>query len=638
MPRILVVDDEESIRFSFRKILSRAGYDVIAASHIIDAKAILPANEFDVAIVDRLLECHDGVELIKHIRTVQPWCETILMSAYPTFKSASETLELEAVAYLTKPVKKEELHRAVEAAVMKAESKREADRRERVFQSLFDALPNAVVVCDPDRRVRFINKAFTRIFGYTREELMGGPTPGAPEWDKGESDAEIDDLLEGKTAPERETGMLTKEGRLIDVAVTRALSHDAHGAPADILTIIRDISKQKKLEARLRYKEKLDSMGTLAGGVAHDFNNIITSIVGFTDLARQDLEKDSPPYVNLNEALGACDLARELVQQIFMFSRRGEQELKPVAMGALVEETLKLMRAYLPSAVDIRLRIKGDSMVMADPARINQVIMNLCANAGQAMGENGGVLEVALDVATPDPGETAAHPDVRAGEYARLTVADNGRGMPSRVMNRIFDPFFTTRERETGTGLGLAMVHGIVARFGGFVTVESEEGAGSTFRVHLPVKKEVAPSGIAPRSPFPGGAERILFIDDERPIINFANRFLKRLGYHVEIRSSGVEALALFKAGHDRFDIIVTDMIMPDMPGDELTREFQRIRPDVPIILCTGLGQMEAEKKAKAMGVSAFVTKPILMGEMAETIRGVLDARTPGSRVEKQVV
>ncbi|MCP4694467.1 MAG: response regulator, partial [Desulfobacterales bacterium] len=166
-----------------------------------------------------------------------------------------------------------------------------------------------------------------------------------------------------------------------------------------------------------------------------------------------------------------------------------------------------------------------------------------------------------------------------------------------------FDPFFTTRERETGTGLGLAMVHGIVARFGGFVTVESEEGVGSTFRVHLPVKKEAAPSEIASRSPFPGGAERILFIDDERPIINFANRFLKRLGYHVEIRSSGVEALALFKAGHERFDIIVTDMIMPDMPGDELTREFQRIRPDVPIILCTGLGQMEAEKKAKAMGV-----------------------------------
>ncbi len=626
MARILVVDDEDSIRFSFRKILSKAGYDVIVASHMIDAKAILPANEFDVAIIDRLLESYDGIELMKHIKTVQPYCETILVSAYPTFKSASETLKLNAFAYLTKPVKKDELCQAVGDAVLKAGSRRESNRRERVFQSLFDSLPNAVAVCDLNRSVRFINHAFTRMLGYTREELIGKPMPDAPAWDKRRSNVEIDDLLKGKPVPDRETERLTKDGKIVNVAITQALGNGPNGKPTDILTIIRDISEKKKLEARLHHNERLESIGTLAGGIAHDFNNILSSVIGFTELAIVDAEKNSLQCANLQEVLIAGNRARDLVQQILMFSKQSDQELKPVKMKLIVNETLKLMRASLPSTIEIQRNIRSDSMVLADPTRINQVIMNLCTNAGAAMKEKGGILEVGLFDVELDSESMAAHPDMKPGKYVRLMVSDTGHGMPTEVMDRIFDPFFTTKEREEGTGLGLSMVHGIVTSFDGFITPSSEEGKGSIFSVHLPVIEGEAHAEAESSFPLPTGTERILFVDDEPPIAKLGDRLLRRLGYRVETRISSIEALELFKAKHESIDLVITDMTMPNMTGDQLAREMLRIKRNIPIILCTGFSRMVTEKDAKAMGVGAFITKPILMHELAETIRILLDA------------
>ncbi len=625
MPRVLVVDDAESIRFSFRKILSRAGYDVIVASHMIDAKAILPANEFDVAIIDRLLESFDGIDLIKHIKIVQPYCETILVSAYPTFKSASETLKLNAFAYLTKPVKKDELCQAVGEAVLKARSKRESRHRKIVFQSLFDALPNAVVVRDRNRNVRFINYAFTRIFGYTREELAGQPMPNAPEWDEPGTRVGVNDLPMEKFAPERETRGWTKDGEVIDVAVTHAPSNDEKGNFTDLLTIVRDISDNKKLEARLHHDENLEAIGTLAGGVAHDFNNILTSIIGFTELAMGDSERESAQRANLEDVLVACERARDLVEQILMFSKQSDQELKPVRMKRIVDGTLKLIRASLPSTIEIRRVIENDSLVLADPARRTQGIMNLCTNAGHAMREKGGLLEVELVDVKPDFESTAAYPDIPPGTYARLTVSDDGHGMSPEVMKRMFDPFFTTRDREEGSGLGLSVVHGIVTSFGGFITPSSEEGKGSTFRVYLPVIEGETPPETDKPSTAHFGNERVLFVDDEPPIAKMAGRMLRRLGYIVETRTEGAEALELFKEKPDGFDIVITDLSMPDMPGDELARGIQRIRPEIPIILCTGFGNIDAEEEAEAMGVSAFVTKPILMREIAKTIRGILD-------------
>ncbi len=628
MARILVVDDEESIRFSFRKILSRAGYDVIVAAHMIDAKAILPANEFEVAIIDRLLESYDGIDLIKHIKTVQPYCETILVSAYPTFKSASETLKLNAFAYLTKPVKKDELCQAVGEAVLKARSRRESRHREIVFQSLFDALPNAVVVRDLNRNVRFVNHAFTRMFGYAPGELGGKPMPNAAEWDEAVTMPGVGELPWETPVPERETRGRTKEGETMDVAVVHAPCNDENGEADDLLTIIRDISENKQLEARLQHDEKLEAIGTLAGGVAHDFNNILSSIIGFTELALGDSEKESAQRANLDEVLVACRRAKDLVAQILMFSKQSDQDLKPVRLKRIVDGTLKLIRASLPSTIEIRRIVKSDSVVMADPARLNQVIMNLCTNAGRAMGEKGGLLEVELvDVALDSESATAC-PDIPAGTYARLTVSDDGHGMSPEVMKRIFDPFFSTIERVEGVGLGLSVVHGIVTSFGGFITPTSQEGKGSSLRVHLPAIEVESPPETDKPSTAPLGNERVLFIDDEPPIAKMAGRMLGRLGYAAETRTSGEEALDLFKENPDGFDIVITDLSMPDMPGDELAGELRRIRPDIPIILCTGFGNTEAEEEAEAMEVNAFVTKPILMREIAKTIRRILDNKS----------
>ncbi|MCP4691057.1 MAG: response regulator [Desulfobacterales bacterium] len=625
MPRILVVDDEDSIRFSFRKILSRAGYDVIVASHMIDAKAILPANEFDVAIIDRLLENYDGIDLMKHIKRVQPFCETILVSAYPTFKSASETLDLDAFAYLTKPVKKNELCEAVGAAAAKAGLKREAKHQERVFQSLFESLPNGVAVCDLDQSIRFVNRAFTRILGYTKEELLGKPMPAPPEWDERRSKAEIDDLLNGKPVMERETERLTKGGGIVNVAITHSLGAGVDGKPTDILIILRDISEKKKLEARLHHNERLESIGTLAGGIAHDFNNILSSLIGFTELAIEDANKNGMQYANLQEVLVAGNRAKDLVHQILMFSKQNDQELKPIKMKLIVNETLKLMRASLPSTIEIRGNLRTDSLVLADPTRLNQVVMNLCTNAGHAMQEQGGVMEVGLFDVELDSKSTMARADIKPGKYVRLIVSDSGHGMSAKVMNQIFDPFFTTKERAEGTGLGLSMVHGIVTSFGGCIIPYSKKGKGSTFSVYLPVIEGEAQSEIEIRPPLPTGTERILFIDDEPPIVKMSQRMLRRLGYTVESRTSSIEALALFKAKHDSFDLVITDMTMPNMTGDELSREILRIRPDIPIILCTGFSQKITEDEARNMGIGAFITKPILSREIAETIRSLLD-------------
>jgi signal transduction histidine kinase/CheY-like chemotaxis protein len=380
-------------------------------------------------------------------------------------------------------------------------------------------------------------------------------------------------------------------------------------------------------ENQLQQMMKLQAIGTLAGGIAHDFNNILFPIVGYTELTMDDIPPDSQARKNLEEVLKAANRAKELVQQILTFSRQNGQERKPLKVQTLIKETLKLLRATIPSSIEIHSSVDEDcGPVNGDPTQIHQVIMNLCTNAYHALQETGGKLEVSLKETNLGHEQSLERVGMKPGRHLELTVKDNGHGMTPLVLERIFEPYYTTKEQGKGTGLGLSVIHGIIKNHGGDISVSSQPGAGSTFSVYLPViddiEVEIEPVKTAGAT---NGNERILLIDDEEQIIDLERRILENLGYKVTPKTDSEEALEEFSARPDRFDLVITDMTMPKITGDRLARKLMEINPQIPVILCTGFNEAISEEKALAMGIDKFVMKPIVKDELAYTIRTVLD-------------
>ncbi len=380
-------------------------------------------------------------------------------------------------------------------------------------------------------------------------------------------------------------------------------------------------------ETQLQQVMKLQAIGTLAGGIAHDFNNILFPIVGYTELTMDDIPPDSQARKNLEEVLKAANRAKELVQQILTFSRQNGQERKPLKVQTLIKEALKLLRATIPSSIEIHSSVDEDcGPVNGDPTQIHQVIMNLCTNAYHALQETGGKLEVSLKETNLGHEQSLERVGMKPGRHLELTVKDNGHGMPPLVLERIFEPYYTTKEQGKGTGLGLSVIHGIIKNHGGDISVSSQPGEGSTFSVYLPViddiEVEIEPVKTASAT---NGNERILLIDDEEQIINLERRILENLGYKVTPKTDSEEALEEFSARPDRFDLVITDMTMPKITGDRLARKLMEINPQIPVILCTGFNEAISEEKALAMGIDKFVMKPIVKDELAYTIRTVLD-------------
>jgi len=389
---------------------------------------------------------------------------------------------------------------------------------------------------------------------------------------------------------------------------------------------IKDLEKESlRIQAQLQQAQKMEAIGTLAGGIAHDFNNILSAVIGYTEIALADVPGNSSQHQNLQEVLKAGNRARDLVKQILTFSRQTEQELKPVQINQIVRETLKLLRASLPTTVTIAQQIESDSAVLADPTQIHQVIMNLCTNAAHALRDNGGQLKIDLSDVMLDGSFIEQHPYLSPGGFIKLSIADDGHGMEKSILDRIFDPFFTTKERGEGTGMGLAVVLGIIKSHGGTITVDSEVGKGSVFDVFLPVIKREVDHEVRTKAPIPTGTERILFIDDEKALVDLGRQILERLGYTVTVRTSSVEALELFMEHPEKFDLVITDMTMPNMTGDDLAGKLLNVRTDIPIILCTGYSEKISREKAQSLGIKEFILKPIVMRELARIVRSVLD-------------
>jgi PAS domain S-box-containing protein len=382
----------------------------------------------------------------------------------------------------------------------------------------------------------------------------------------------------------------------------------------------------RKTEKSLRQTQKMEAIGTLAGGIAHDFNNILSAVIGHTEMLLYG-HRDAAVTRRLEQVLKACGRAKDLVNQILAFSHQQDQERKPIDIGIIVKEALKLLRSSIPSTVSILTDIPPvRHTVVADPTQIHQILMNLCSNAAHAMREKGGILKVTLERVDYDSEMSLSHKvNLKPGSYARLSVSDTGCGIGPAIIDRIFDPFFTTKKVGEGTGLGLSVVYGIVESHGGTITVYSELQKGTIFKVYLPLLPEIVPGQVVEETPMPSGSERILFVDDEEVLVAIGRDMLQTLGYDVVAKASSLEALSAFSAEPFRFDLVITDMTMPNMTGAELSHEIRRIRPDMPIIICTGFSELIDEKEAERLGIQKLLIKPLFMKNLAGVLREILD-------------
>lgn len=498
--------------------------------------------------------------------------------------------------------------------------------RERLVRAV-EEITEGVSIMSPGGIIEYANTAFCNMTGYPREELIGSPLNMLDSGKDGEGlyQSIAETLKEGSGWSGRVRSR-RKDGSLFDHEERLSPIRGDTGAMINCIMVSRDVTEEVRRELQLQQSRKMEAIGTLAGGIAHDFNNALAAIIGFSEMA---LNKTTDAVVRrrIEQVLKAGIRGRELVRQILTFARKTEQERRPVRLSMVVEDIFRLLRASFPSPVEIRYNMKGESgPVLADATQIHQVLMNLCTNAYQSMQKAGGVIEILLSDYTLQPDSRPPHPDMHPGPYMALSVSDTGHGMESSLVERIFDPFFTTKKCGEGTGLGLSIVHTIIKNHRGAITVDTEVGKGSIFTVYLPKATLGEKAQTDEASPAPRGCERVLFVDDEESLVEMGEEMLRELGYSVTAVDSGRKALELFRSGCSEFDLVITDLTMPDITGLELCRELLNIRPDTNIIVVTGYADAVGDR-AKTSGASEFVMKPLTKDELARVMRRVLDGR-----------
>jgi PAS domain S-box-containing protein len=513
----------------------------------------------------------------------------------------------------------------------KAESAlRDSERR---LRRIYEDSPLGYQSLDEEGRFLDVNPVWLNLLGYDREEVVGKwfgdfLAPGYVEhFLKNFPCFKSLGAIQGV-----EFEMVRKDGSFIAFSFDGKIARDEKGRFLQTHCILQDVNERHRLEKQLRQAQKMESIGTLAGGIAHDFNNILGAIMGYTEVALMDARAGDPIRESLEQVRKATFRARDLIKQILAFSRQGEQEMKEIQLGLIVKEALKLLRATIPATIEIRQYLREkDTWIMGDPIQIHQVLMNLCTNALQAMEGRKGLLIVTLEKIELDAEAVTRYPQMAPGPQIRLSISDNGWGIDPGIIDRIFDPFFTTKGLGQGTGMGLAVVHGIVKSHSGLITVYSEKGEGTTFHIYFPsIRQEGSGVEASKAEVVLGGREEVLFVDDEEFLISVGREMLTRLGYRVTSLASAPEALELFRAQPDRFDLVITDQTMPQMTGLELARELLALRPDLPIVLCTGFSEGLTAERAKNIGIRDFIMKPIVLGDLSRTIRKVFDNTDAG--------
>jgi PAS domain S-box-containing protein len=491
------------------------------------------------------------------------------------------------------------------------------------YKSLFDKSNDGIILHDLQGIILDTNEKANIMLGYEQNELNKHSIEMIHPDSEKEVARQAFEKTKSKGKVKFETKFLKKDGTTIDVDISSSVVDHKKGI---VQGIIRDISERKTMEIQLRQAQKMESIGTLAGGIAHDFNNLLSPILGYSELLKEDLPQDSSLQKSVSEILQASLRAKDLVKQILTFSRQHRQEFKPIRVQSVLKEALKFLGSSIPKTIDIQTKIDPDcGVVFADTTQIHQIIMNLVTNAYQAMQESGGQLKLVLGQ-TEIGADSLSHSELIPGKYALLKVIDTGPGIQKDVIDKIFDPYFTTKGTGKGTGLGLSVILGIVNNCKGDINVYSEPGKGTQVHVYLPIVKNVSDiEGSNKLQPIPGGTERILLVDDEEMVVKMEKQLLERMGYNVTSRTESIEAFEVFKTNPDAFDIIISDMTMPNMTGLQLANKVKAIRPDIPFVICTGFSDQITKESSKGLGIQGYVSKPIIKKDIAKIIRDVLD-------------
>lgn len=495
------------------------------------------------------------------------------------------------------------------------------------------AISDAVITADTEGRVMLLNPAAEVLTGWRQEEAVGRQLEEVFCIHNGRNRQQDGSIIrrvmqaEGVRQQNRRI-LACRDGTERKIEDSISVVRDRQGNTTGVVLVFRDITAKTALEAELRRAQKMEAVGTLAAGLAHEFNNILGIVLGNAELAKDDIPEWNPARTNLVQIKQATLRAKEVVRQLLTFSHRIAGSLRPLDLLPVVKEAITALQASLPASIELRQNLAEDCRaVLADPAQIHQMLINLAANAAHAMESTGGILELTLQQVQLQAEDCPAGSRLEPGENILIEVRDTGCGISPEILERIFDPYFTTKEIGQGTGMGLAVVHGIVETHGGVMRVESQLGRGSTFKVLLPVMRNEIRSAAETQTGLPVGSERILLVDDEAAMARLVSLQLKRLGYRVQQTTDPLQALELFRADPGRFDLLITDMVMPTLTGEELVRALLSIRGDLPVIVCTGFSEDMDDEKARKLGARAYALKPLEGRELAQMVRRVLDRK-----------
>jgi PAS domain S-box-containing protein len=509
--------------------------------------------------------------------------------------------------------------------------KQDEDKFQRLYAAM-EQTGDAIIITNQLGIIEYVNPAFGAISGHMPPEVIG-QTPQFLN-SRLHNNGFYAEILSTIKAGQMWTGQITnlkKDGKALLLEASISPIHGVNEQKYGYVAVIRDVTEKQRLENRLFQAQKMEAIGTLAGGIAHDFNNILGGIIGCSELALSDVPPQSQAYSDLEKILEAGLRAKSLIKQILTFSRQGECEMVPIVLNTILKETMKLLSVSFPPNIELRIEApQGLGTIIADPVQMQQVLMNLCTNSLYAMKDQGGILKVSLARTSIDEENALNQRGVMPDDYLRLTVSDTGRGIPEEIIERIFDPFFTTKKAGEGTGLGLSVVHGIIKKHFGTIIVDSQLGKGATFSVFIPLfQEDDVEVHEQDAELLHGGNERILIVDDEALVYDVLPRLLGGLGYQTVAKTSGADAFEIFKDQPESFDLVLTDQTMSDMTGIELARQITQVRPDIPIILCTGFSEPLLPDEARRMGIFTVLHKPIVRSELDKAIRcGLSDKST----------
>jgi len=519
---------------------------------------------------------------------------------------------------------KSDLVHEIEERKRAVEKSRESEER---FRTVFDSATDGIYIADAETRTTLMcNRMFCTMTGYGMDEIRRlGVADFYPPYERPRILELFETQLRGENTQANDIPVLRKDGTVMYADI--AASPMVLGARKYLVSIFRDITEHKLIQERLQQSQKMEAVGTLAGGVAHDFNNILAIISGNTELAKAQTRDDTPIRANLDKIYSACVRAKEMVRQILAFSRHTEMEKKQVRMTDVVRESVAMLRSTIPSFVEIRTDFSCQSdTVLADATQLHQVVVNLCTNAAHAMRTTGGTIDIDVSSFEIEEKDVCRYNNMSVGTYVKMSVRDTGSGISPQDIERIFEPFYTTKAQEEGTGLGLAVVHGIVKRHGGDIRAESVLGHGTTFTVFLPAVHDTIQWSEETSGAIPTGRGTVLVVDDEKLLAEMVQEILTKLGYDVTAVSSSREALEVFRRRPEAFDLLVTDQTMPHMTGEMLIREVRAVRADIPCILCTGYSDMINDERLAGLEKTKFIMKPYEIKDLATAVKKLIDA------------